>query len=79
MTNKKLKNELALYLRIQKVDTVKTMNSCIYVLDNLDSKKDIAYNDTIKTFNRRVWDNIEYVRRVRERIENNSSILSRIK
>ena len=49
MTNKKLKNELALYLRIQKVDTVKTMNSCIYVLDNLDSKKDIAYNDTIKT------------------------------
>ena len=49
MKDRKLKNELILYLRIQKVDVVKTMNSCIYVLDNLDSKKDIAYNDTIKT------------------------------
>ena len=45
----KLKNELIMYLRIQKVDVVKTMSTCIYMLDNLDSKKDIAYNDTIKT------------------------------
>ena len=49
MTDKKLKNELEMYLRIQKVDVVKAMSTCIYVLDNLDSKKDIAYNDTIKT------------------------------
>ena len=49
MTDKKLKNELILYLRIQKTDAIKAMNNCIYVLDNLDSKKDIAYNETIKT------------------------------
>lgn len=49
MTDKKLKNELIMYLRIQKVDIIKAMNSCTYVLDNIDSTKDIAYNDTIKT------------------------------
>ena len=49
MTDKKLKNELIMYLRIQKVDIIKAMNNCIYVLDNIDSTKDIAYNDTMKT------------------------------
>ena len=49
MTDKKLKNELIMYLRIQKVDIIKAMNSCTYVLDNIDSTEDIAYNDTIKT------------------------------
>lgn len=50
----RLKNELILYLRIQKVDVIKTMNNCTYVLDNMDSTKDIAFKDTMKTLKDKV-------------------------
>jgi cell shape-determining protein MreC len=39
---------------MQKVDVVKAMNNCTYVLDNMDSAKDIAFKDTIKTLRDRV-------------------------
>ena len=54
MMNNRLKNDLILYLRIQKVDVVKAMNNCTYVLDNMDSTKDIAFKDTIKTLRDKV-------------------------